>query len=85
METTEWFVYMLACGDRGHLYVGRTTDVDRRFAQHRAGKGGRYTRAFPPTAIAWVESGHTASSSAKREAEVKRLGRAGKLRLVRQR
>lgn len=82
MIVREWFVYMLACGPRGSLYVGRTTDVERRYDQHRAGTGGRFTRAFPPTAVAWVEGGHDASSSAIREAELKRWSRARKLRLA---
>ncbi len=82
MARTEWFVYMLACGGAGSLYVGRTTDVERRYEEHRTGKGARYTRAFPPTAIAWSEGGHSASSSARREAEIKRWSRSKKLRLV---
>jgi putative endonuclease len=80
--TTEWFVYMLRCGPNGHLYVGRTTDVDRRFGEHRDGRGAAYTRAHPPTAIAWAEGGHDASSSARREAELKRLTRREKVELI---
>ncbi len=79
----EWFVYMLRCGPRGHLYVGRTTDVRRRFEQHRDGLGARYTRAFRPTAVVWSERHHDAVSSARREAAVKRLDRRAKLALVR--
>ena len=78
-----WSVYILHCGPRGFLYVGRTTDLHRRFAQHRAGTGARYTRAFRPTAIVWSESGHDAHTSARREAQLKRLTRRQKLALVR--
>jgi putative endonuclease len=78
----EWFVYLLRCGPRGHLYVGRTTDVGRRFEEHRSGRGARYTRAFPPTEIAWSEGGHTAGSSARREAEIKTWSRVRKLALI---
>ena len=46
-----WWVYMLRCRD-GSLYTGVTTDVERRFAQHRAGTGAKYTRAHPPEAVA---------------------------------
>ena len=79
---TEWFVYMLRCGPRGALYVGRTTDVDRRFAEHVAGTGARYTRANRPTSIVWVEGGHSAASSGRREAEVKQLRRSKRLALM---
>ena len=42
-----WWVYMLRCRD-GSLYTGVTTDVERRFAQHRVGTGAKYTRSHPP-------------------------------------
>jgi putative endonuclease len=40
------FVYVLGCrgADRMLTYVGWTTDVERRFASHNAGKGARSTR-----------------------------------------
>ena len=40
------FVYVLGCRteDRTLTYVGWTTDVDRRLAQHNSGKGARFTR-----------------------------------------
>ena len=77
-----WFVYMLWCGPQRFLYTGRTTDVERRFDEHCSGTGARYTRAYPPSAIAWHESGHDASSSGKREAEIKRMTRSAKLALI---
>ena len=42
-----WYVYLLECHD-GSVYTGIATDVDRRYAEHAAGKGARYTRAHPP-------------------------------------
>ena len=82
-RTTEWFVYMLRCRPDGSLYTGRTTDVARRFEEHRTGTGARYTRAHPPTSVAWSEGGHSASSSGKREAEIKGWSRTRKLALIR--
>ena len=40
------FVYVLGCRtrDRALTYVGWTTDVDRRLAQHNSGTGARSTR-----------------------------------------
>jgi putative endonuclease len=40
------FVYVLGCrtGGRTLTYVGWTTDVERRLAEHNAGKGARSTR-----------------------------------------
>jgi len=42
-----WYVYLLECRD-GSVYTGIATDVDRRYAEHAAGKGARYTRAHLP-------------------------------------
>lgn len=42
-----WYVYLIECRD-GSLYTGIATDVARRYAEHVAGKGARYTRSHPP-------------------------------------
>jgi putative endonuclease len=42
-----WYVYLIECRD-GSVYTGIATDVDRRYAEHVAGKGARYTRSHPP-------------------------------------
>ena len=42
-----WFVYLIECRD-GSLYTGIAVDVAKRYAQHAAGKGARYTRSHPP-------------------------------------
>ncbi|HEY5782068.1 MAG TPA: GIY-YIG nuclease family protein [Lysobacter sp.] len=47
---TAWYVYLLECRD-GSLYTGIATDVERRYAQHVAGKGARYTRSHPPARL----------------------------------
>ncbi|MEK7505972.1 MAG: GIY-YIG nuclease family protein [Patescibacteria group bacterium] len=38
-----YFVYILECSDKS-LYTGITTDIKRRFIEHKNGKGGRYPR-----------------------------------------
>lgn len=42
-----WYVYLVECRD-GSLYTGIAVDVARRYAQHVAGTGARYTRSHPP-------------------------------------
>lgn len=72
------FVYVLRCGD-GSLYTGYTTDVARRLAVHREGKGARYTRSRRPLAlVAWW--GFASKEAAMREEwNFKRLTRGEKL------
>lgn len=45
-----WYVYLIECVD-GSVYTGIAVDVDRRYAQHVAGKGARYTRSHPPSRL----------------------------------
>ena len=72
-----WFLYVLRCRD-GALYTGVTTDVARRYAQHAAGKGARYTRLNPPQALALVLICAGRSEALQAEYAFKRLDRAAK-------
>ncbi len=66
----------------GALYPGATTDLDRRYAEHRAGQACRTTRLDPPIALVYIEELPTCSAARQREAQVKRWSRAKKETLV---
>ncbi|WP_433933917.1 GIY-YIG nuclease family protein [Sorangium cellulosum] len=72
-----WHVYILRCGD-GSLYTGIARDVEARLAQHAAGRGARYTRGRGPLALVHVEAAADKGEALRREAAIRRLGRAGK-------
>lgn len=76
-----WFVYILKCED-GSLYTGITNDLERRFLEHKIGKGGRYTRSHKPQKIVYTEKLITKSKALKREAQIKSLRREEKLHLI---
>jgi len=76
-----WTVYILRCGD-GSLYTGITNDITRRLAAHAAGRASRYTRSRLPVRLVHTEFEGTKSLALRREAAIKRLPRAAKLRLV---
>ncbi|OLD43146.1 MAG: hypothetical protein AUI55_03410 [Gemmatimonadetes bacterium 13_1_40CM_2_70_7] len=76
-----WFVYVLQCAD-GSLYTGITNDLRRRLAAHRAGTASRYTRARLPVRLVYQERRRTHSAALKREAAIKRLPRATKLKML---
>lgn len=79
-----WCVYMLRCRS-GKLYTGVTTDLERRWREHRGLKqGAKYTRADPPEAIVYVEAQPDRSQACQREAAIKKLSRAAKLALIEQ-
>lgn len=72
---------MLACAD-GSLYTGIATDVDKRFAAHKSGRGAKYTRSHPPVAVVYREACGDKSAALRREAAIKKLPRAEKLKLT---
>ena len=80
MEKT-WYLYILRCGD-GTLYTGITTDVQRRLAAHRAGKGAKYTRGRAPLELVYQEQCPDHSQALKREHAIKQLPRRKKLELI---
>ena len=76
-----YFVYILLCKDKS-LYTGITNDVTKRFLAHKEGKGARYTRSHPPSKIVHTEKYQTKGRALKREAEIKRLSRPQKIKLI---
>jgi len=77
-----YFVYIIECADKS-LYTGITTDVKRRFEEHKQGTASRYTRAKGVRRILYTERRRTKSSALKREWEIKKLARKEKFELIR--
>ncbi len=77
-----WSVYLLECHD-GSLYAGCTTDVQRRLAQHNAGRGGAYTRSRRPVIVRYARACATESEAKQLEAAIKAWPRRRKLDLCR--
>lgn len=78
-----WYLYILRCRDDS-LYTGITTDVQSRLEAHRAGKGAKYTRGRAPLELVYSETCGDHSTALKREAQIKSLPRAGKMKLIEQ-
>jgi putative endonuclease len=76
-----WYVYLLECRG-GRIYTGIATDVDRRLAEHRAGKGARFTRAHPPVRELARLPCADRPEALRREAAIKRLTAAAKRALA---
>jgi predicted GIY-YIG superfamily endonuclease len=76
-----WFVYIVRCRD-GSLYTGIAVDLHKRLEAHRRGAGAKYTRSRRPLALVYRERQPDRSGALRREAAIRRLGRAGKLALI---
>lgn len=77
---TAWF-YILRL-QSGTLYIGATKNLEKRYAEHRAGSAGRTTSLDPPLSLVYSEEHNSFSEARQREAQVKRWSRAKKEALV---
>jgi putative endonuclease len=80
-KAMSYFVYLLRCKDNS-IYTGITTDVQRRFAEHKNKKGGHYTASHEAKKIIHTEEYPSRSAALVREAEIKRLRRAEKIKMI---
>ena len=76
-----WTVYILQCSDNT-LYTGITNDIEHRLEKHSNGTGAKYTRGRGPYKVFYTELYKTKGRALKREAQIKKLDRAGKLKLA---
>lgn len=77
-----WFVYIIETKE-GKFYTGITTDVERRFLQHKLGKkGAKFFHLADPTAIVFKEKHANRSKATKREIEIKKMSRDEKMELI---
>lgn len=79
---TAYFVYILRCSDDS-LYVGITTDLERRIDEHNNSTlGAKYTRNKRPVYLEYFEKFETRSQALKREIQIKKLSHTKKLHLI---
>lgn len=77
-SSVRYFVYLARCRN-DTLYVGYTTNVERRIATHNAGRGGHYTRANRPLVLVATWEFHSQRDAMRAELELKRLSHVEKL------
>jgi len=72
-----WYLYLVETA-AGALYTGISTDVDRRLAEHRAGRGAKALRGKGPLTLVHRECIGDHGAALRQEAAVKRLSAAAK-------
>lgn len=75
------YTYILECRD-GSYYTGWTNNLEKRIADHNAGRGAKYTKARGPVVLLYFEAFETKVEAMKREYEIKRMSREEKKRLI---
>ena len=76
-----WYVYLVRAENQA-LYCGISLNVEKRFAQHCAGKGARFFSTSPAQALVYVEACVDKSVALRREIAIKRLAKPAKERLL---
>ena len=64
------------------MYVGVTNNLENRVAEHRAGKGGAFTRQYKVTTLVYAEEYRYIEDAIAREKEIKGWRRSKKDDLV---
>ncbi|WP_281683692.1 GIY-YIG nuclease family protein [Thalassobaculum salexigens] len=77
-----FFVYILASGRNGTLYVGRTSDLSRRMIEHRTRAFDGFTAQHGVTRLVHFERFEALDPAWRRERSLKRWRRDWKLNLI---
>lgn len=75
-------VYLMASARNGTLYVGVTSNLVQRIAQHRGGEIEGFASRYGVKLLAWFEAHGTMEDAIIREKRMKKWSRAWKLRLI---
>ncbi|GHC95004.1 GIY-YIG nuclease family protein [Novosphingobium pokkalii] len=81
MEKGGW-VYIMANRYRGGMYIGVTSDLNRRVWQHREGHGSIHVRDFGKTRLVYAERHPEIEPAIAREKLVKKWRREWKFALI---
>lgn len=83
VSSTPWQVYIIET-DRGHLYTGITTSIERRLEEHKGIRpgGAKYFRVHAPGQVRYLESVPDRATAQRREHAIKSMTRLQKLALV---
>ena len=65
-----WHLYIIKCVDKS-FYVGITSNLERRFREHKEGRGGKYTLHHKPIKIVYSEDFNTKQEALRREKQIK--------------
>jgi putative endonuclease len=76
------YVYIMASGKNGTLYLGVTSDLAGRVYQHREGLVGGFTRRYRCKSLVWFEAFDDLQQARQRELQMKEWNRAWKIKRI---
>ena len=81
MRGNMFTVYILRTS-KNTLYTGYTNNLNKRLLRHQYGKGAKYLRAFDSFKLVYTETFSTKSEAMTREAQIKKLTKSQKEKLI---
>jgi putative endonuclease len=79
-----YYVYILASGHHGTLYIGVTNNLRKRLELHRAGRGSKFASKYKIHRLVYVECFASSLEAITREKQLKNWRRDWKIRLIEQ-
>ncbi|UYO52785.1 GIY-YIG nuclease family protein [Rhodopseudomonas palustris] len=77
-----YYVYLLANGKHGTLYLGVTNDLARRVHEHRSKSAPGFSERYGVDRLVWFEIYDDAVTAITREKQLKKWRRDWKIRLI---
>lgn len=77
-----FFIYILASKRNGTLYIGVTSNLQRRIAQHKEGAVDGFSKKYGTKLLVYFESVDSAEAAFTREKQLKSWKRNWKLELI---
>ncbi|HLC43701.1 MAG TPA: GIY-YIG nuclease family protein [Patescibacteria group bacterium] len=77
-----YYVYILASGKNGTLYIGVTSDLKRRIYQHKNKLIEGFTEKYKVSQLVYFDQTKDVESAILREKQLKKWNRSWKIRLI---
>jgi putative endonuclease len=77
-----YYVYVLASGKHGTLYVGVTSDLVRRVYEHKTKAVPSFSADYDVDRLVWCETYDDPANAIEREKKLKKWRRDWKIRLI---
>jgi len=79
---SNYYIYILASGRHGTLYIGVTNDLRTRLERHRSGRGSEFVEKYGVHRLVDVETFASPQEAIAREKQSKNWHRDWKIRLI---
>lgn len=77
-----YYVYILASGHHGTLYIGITNSLQKRLEEHRSDKGSKFVKRYGVYRLVYTEAYERVEDAIAREKQLKRWKRDWKIELI---